>query len=80
MKRAVPVRMPEWPEAHFPTTKQLETYLLFWEHHRKALEPDPGVGLYQKSFWLDPEELDVEPRRQNVSGVNDPIELSSFAG
>jgi hypothetical protein len=58
MKKAVPVRMPEWPEAHFPTTK--ETYLLFWEHHRKPLEPDPGAGLYQKSFWLDPEDLDVD--------------------
>ena len=60
MKKAVPVRMPEWPEAHFPTTKQLQTYLLFWEHHRKPLEPDPGAGLYQKSFWLDPEDLDVD--------------------
>jgi hypothetical protein len=60
MKKAVPVRMPEWPEAHFPTTKQLETYLLFWEHHRKPLEPDPGAGLYQKSLWLDPEDLDVD--------------------
>jgi len=52
--------MPEWPEAHFPTTKQLQTYLLFCEHHRKLLEPDPGAGLYQKSFWLDPEDLDVD--------------------
>jgi hypothetical protein len=60
MKKAVPVRMPEWPEAHFPTTKQLRTYLLFWEHHRKPLEPDPGAGLYQMSFWLDPEDLDVD--------------------
>jgi hypothetical protein len=60
MKKAIPVRMPEWPESHFPTTKQLQTYLLFWEHHRKPLEPDPGAGLYQKSFWLDPEDLDVD--------------------
>ena len=60
MKKAVPVRMPEWLEGHFPTTKQLQTYLLFWEHHRKPLEPDPGAGLYQKSFWLDPEDLDVD--------------------
>jgi hypothetical protein len=52
--------MTEWPEAHFPTSKQLQTYLLFWEHHRKPLEPDPGAGLYQKSFWLDPEDLDVD--------------------
>ena len=60
MKKAVPVRMPEWLEGHFPTTKQLQTYVLFWEHHQKPLEPDPGAGLYQKSFWLDPEDLDVD--------------------
>jgi hypothetical protein len=23
------------------------------------LEPDPGAGIYQKSFWLDTEDLDV---------------------
>ena len=55
MKRAVPVRMPKWSESHFPNSKQLQTYLLFWERQRKPLEPDPGAGLYQKSFWLDPE-------------------------
>lgn len=60
MKRAVPVRMPEWPEGHFPTSMQLRTYLLFWEHQRKPLEPDPGAGLLQKSFWLDLDELDVD--------------------
>jgi hypothetical protein len=60
MKRAVPVRMPKWPEGHFPNSKQLQTYLLFWERQRKPLEPDPGAGLYQKSFWLDPEDLDVD--------------------
>jgi hypothetical protein len=49
MKKAVPVRMPEWPEAHFPTTKQLQTYVLFWEHHRKPLELDPGAGLCARS-------------------------------
>lgn len=60
MKKAVPVRMPDGLEGNFPTTQQLQTYLLFWEHHRKSLEPDPGAGLYQKSFWLDPEDLDVD--------------------
>jgi len=60
MKKAVPVRMPEWPEGHFPTSKQLQTYLFFWERQRKPLEPDPGAGLYQKSFWLDPEDVDVD--------------------
>jgi hypothetical protein len=60
VKRAVPVRRPEWPEGHFPTSKQLRTYLLFWEHQRKPLEPDPGAGLLQKSFWLDLEDLDVD--------------------
>jgi hypothetical protein len=52
--------MPEWPEDHFPSTRQLQTYVLFWEHQRKPLEPDPGAGLCQKSFWLDPEDLDVD--------------------
>src|SRR5215469_7803 len=52
--------MQEWPEGHFPNSKQLQTYLLFWERQRKPLEPDPGAGLYQKSFWLDPEDLDVD--------------------
>jgi hypothetical protein len=59
MKKAVPVRIPEWPEGHFPTSQQLQTYLLLWEHQRKRLERDPGAGLYQKSFWLDPQDLDV---------------------
>lgn len=59
MRKAVPVRIPEWPDSHFPTSKQLQTYILFWEHKRKPLEPDPGAGLYQKSFWLDPENLDL---------------------
>jgi len=49
MKKAVPVRMPEWPEAHFPTTKQLQTHVLFREHHRKPLELDPGAGLCARS-------------------------------
>jgi hypothetical protein len=60
MKKAVSVRMPEWSEGHFPTSKQLQTYLFFWERQRKPLEPDPGAGLCQKSFWLDPEDLDVD--------------------
>ena len=60
MKKAVPVRMPDWPEDHFPSSKQLQTYLVFWERQQKPLEPDPGAGLYQKSFWLDPESLDVD--------------------
>jgi hypothetical protein len=59
MKKAVAVRLPDWPQAHFPTTKQLQMYLLTWERHRKPLEPDPGAGLCQKSFWLDPLDLDV---------------------
>jgi hypothetical protein len=59
-ERAVPVRMPEWPEGHFPNSKQLQTYLLFWERQRKLLEPDPGAGPCQKSFWLDLEDLDVD--------------------
>jgi hypothetical protein len=63
MKKAVPVRMPDWPEAQLPNTKQLEVYLLFWEHQRKPLVPDPGVGLSQKSFWLDADDLDVSARR-----------------
>lgn len=60
MKKAVSVRLPEWPESHFPSSEQLQTYLLFWEHQRKPLEPDPGAGLLQKSFWLDLEDLDVD--------------------
>lgn len=63
MKKAVAVRMPDWPEAQLPSTKQLEVYLLFWEHQRKPLVPDPGAGLSQKSFWLDAEDLDVNARR-----------------
>ena len=59
MKKAVPVRMPDWDGGDFPTSKQLELYLLYWERRRDALAPDPGVGVFQKSFWLDPEDLDV---------------------
>lgn len=59
MKKAVPVRMPDWDGGDFPTSKQLEQYLLYWEPRRDALAPDPGVGVFQKSFWLDPEDLDV---------------------
>jgi len=59
MKKAVPVRIPEWPKGHLPTSQQLQTYLLLWDHQRNRLEPDPGAGLNQKSFWLDLEDLDV---------------------
>lgn len=59
MKKAIPVRVPERPESQFPTSNQLQTYLLLWDHQRKRLEPDPGAGLNQTSFWLDPEDLDV---------------------
>jgi len=59
VKKAVPVRMPDWPEEEFPTTKQVEVYLLFWEHQRKQLSPDPGAGFLQKSYWLDPEDLEI---------------------
>jgi len=51
--------MPDWPEEEFPTTKQVGVYLLFWEHQRKQLVPDPGAGCLQKSYWLDPEDLEI---------------------
>ena len=47
MKKAVPVRMPDWPEEELPSTKQVEVYLLFWEHQQKPLAPDPGIGFLQ---------------------------------
>ena len=59
MKKAIPVRMPDWDGRDFPTSKQLELYLLYWESRRDPLGPDPGVGVCQKSFLLDPEDLDV---------------------
>jgi hypothetical protein len=42
-----------------PTSKQLELYLLYWESRLDPLAPDPGVGVWQKSVWLDPDDLDV---------------------
>jgi hypothetical protein len=63
VKKAIPVRMPDWPEGELPTTKQVEVYLVSWEHQRKPLAADPGVGLSQKSFWLDPEDLEINARR-----------------
>jgi len=51
--------MPDWPEEEFPTTKEVGVYLLFWEHQRKQLAPDPGAGFLQKSYWLDPEDLEI---------------------
>jgi len=60
VKKAVPVRMPDWDAGDFPTSKQLELYLLYWERRRDPLAPDPGVGVCQKSFWLDPDNLDVD--------------------
>ena len=59
VKKAVPVRMPDWPEEEFPTTKQMGVYLFFWEHQRKQLAPDPGIGFLQKSYWLDPDDLEI---------------------
>jgi hypothetical protein len=59
VKKAIPVRMPDWPEGELPTTKQVEVYLLFWDHQRKQLASDPGAGFLQKSFWLDPEDLEI---------------------
>src|SRR5262249_28706910 len=52
--------MPDWDAGDFPTSKQLELYLLYWERRRDPLALDPGVGICQKSFWLDPDDLDVD--------------------
>jgi len=57
VKKAVPVRMPDWPEEEFPTTQEVGVYLLFWEHQRKQLAP--GAGFLQKSYWLDSEDLEI---------------------
>jgi hypothetical protein len=51
--------MPDWPEQEFPTSKEVGVYLLFWEHQRKQLAPDPGAGFLQKSYWLDPDDLEI---------------------
>jgi hypothetical protein len=51
--------MPDWDEGDFPSSKQVELYLFNWERRRDQLAPDPGIGLSQRSFWLDPEDLDV---------------------
>ena len=59
VKRAIPVRVPDWPEEELPTTKQVEVYLMFWDQQRKQLAPDPGAGFLQKSYWLDPEDLEI---------------------
>jgi len=59
VKKAIPVRMPDWPKGELPTTNQVEVYLLSWAHQRKHLAPDPGVGFLQKSYWLDPEDLEI---------------------
>jgi hypothetical protein len=59
VKRAVPVRMPDWDEKELPTTKQIDVYLLFWDRQQKQLARDPGIGFIQESFWLDPEVLEV---------------------
>jgi hypothetical protein len=48
--------MPDWLEGS-PTSREVEVYMLFWEHQRKPLAPDPGAGCSQKSFWLDAEDL-----------------------
>ena len=79
MKNAVPVRMSDWPEDHFPTNRQLQTYLFFWEHQRKPLQPDPGAGVQQTSFWLDPEDLDVDVHEPECFPGERPVGLSSFA-
>ena len=70
VKKAVPVRMPDWPAEELPSTKQVEVYLLFWEHQQKPLAPDPGIGFLQKSFWLDPEELDISAHQAECYRAN----------
>ena len=70
MKKAVPVRMPDWPEEDLPSTEQIEGYLLFWEHRPKPLAPDPGIGFLQKSFWLDPEEVDMSAHQTECYRAN----------
>jgi len=62
VKKAVAVRMPDWPKGQWPTSAQLEIYIYFWYHQRPPLAADPGTGNCQKSFWLDPEDLDREAR------------------
>jgi hypothetical protein len=64
--------MPDWPEKELPSTKQIEVYLLFWEHQRKPLAADPGVGFSQKSFWLDPEELEINAFRAECLRAGHP--------
>jgi len=49
MKRAVPVRMQEWPEGHFPNSKQLQTY--------------PFFGNVNESHWNQTRELDCTRNR-----------------
>jgi hypothetical protein len=61
VKRAIPVRMPPWPRNEWPTTKQLELCIYFWEKQKqwKPLAEDPGIGVgEQASFWLDAKLLD----------------------
>ena len=53
MKKAIPVRMPDWPEGELPTTKQVEVYLLFWEHQRKQLTQIPVSDSYRNHIgWI----------------------------
>ena len=47
MKKTIPVRMPDWPAGELPTTKQVEVYLLFWDHQKKQLAPHPGAICWQ---------------------------------
>ena len=53
-----------------PSSKQVEVYLLLWEHQQKPLAPDPGIGFLQKSFWLDPEELDISAHQAGCYRAN----------
>jgi hypothetical protein len=72
--------MPDWDAEELPTTKQVEVYLLFWDHQHKQLARDPGIGFIQRSFWLDPEVLEVGAYEAAACAVVIPTALCSFGG
>src|SRR5262249_45412140 len=53
VKKAVPVRMPDWPEEELPSTKQVEVYQLFWQHQQDCLHPIRASDSYRNHFgWI----------------------------
>ena len=72
MKKAIPVRMPDWPEGELPSTKQVGVYFLFWEHQRKQLAQIPVSDFCRSHIGWIPKIWKSMPAKLNAYAPGRP--------